>query len=210
MSSVQSALGRLRPVALLQSLRDIAMRRGQQRELDLRQLRRHARSRAEVRPDELAELARRIGLDADLAVIRRAGRHVRHLDATALHVVLPAVIDAAQPAFLIAAEEKIRATMRARRLDQPDAASRITEGEEIFAEHAHPQGRAIGLRQLARQRHRQPVAPEVLAHRRAGAGARQNFVVGRGQHRAKFTSKNSNSGTEPEFVDIVAAHGGGR
>ena len=73
--------------------------------------------------------------------------------------------------------------MGALRLDQPDAALRVAERDQLLAEHLDADRRAIELRELAAQRHRLPVAPEILAHRRTGGGTGQQLVVGRAQHR---------------------------
>src|ERR1700704_5070627 len=96
---IQRAFHRVRPVALLEALRHVTMRRRQHPVFELWNLW-FFLSRAKVCPYELAELACRVGLDGDLAVHRRAGRDVRHLDAHAVDVVLPAVVDAADAAFL--------------------------------------------------------------------------------------------------------------
>src|SRR5262245_561193 len=173
----------MRPVALLQPLRDVALGPRHQRELELRQALGQVLARPEVGPDDLARFACRISLDRDLVVVRGAGRHVRKLDAPAVHVVLPAVIDAAQPALFVAAEEQVRAAVRALGLDQAHAALRIAERDQLLAEQLHADRRAIGLGKLARQRDRLPEAPEILAHQRAGAGAAQQLVVGCAQHR---------------------------
>jgi hypothetical protein len=47
---------------------------------------------------------------------------------------------------------------------------RIPERQQFLAEHVHPKRCAVGLRQLAREGDRQPVAAEILADERAGAG----------------------------------------
>jgi hypothetical protein len=182
---VERAFHRLRPVALLQPLTDVAVRRRQHGDLELRQRLRHALARAEVCPDQLARLARRIGLDGNLAVVRRARRHIRHLDAAAFHVVFPAVVDAPDAALLVPAVEQIGAAVRTRGLDQADAPLRVAECQELLAEDFRPQRRAVGLGQLARERDRKPVATQVFAHRRAGAGARKKLVVGGRKHYAR-------------------------
>ena len=83
-------------------------------------------------------------------MIAGTGWHVRQIDTFAIDVVLPSVRNAADPALLVAPEEKIGAAMRAVRLDQPDSAFRVTEGDQIFPYHPHTNGRAIGFGQVPR------------------------------------------------------------
>ena len=81
---------------------------------------RHRLGRTHIGPDEAAPFARRIGLELHLldeAAVRRLGRHLEHV---AFHVHLPAVVEAAQPAFLVAADRRAKRggagnTRRARR-----------------------------------------------------------------------------------------------
>ena len=80
------------------------------------------------------------------------GRLARQVDAVAVGVEFPAVIDAAQAAFLVAAEEQRRAAMRAIRVDQADTPLRVAEGDQVLAEQAHAHRRAVALRQLRGQR----------------------------------------------------------
>src|SRR6185295_15273504 len=137
---------------------------------------------AQVGPDHLAELARRVGLDGDLAAHAGIGLDIRHVDALALDVVLPAVVHAAQAALLVATEEEVRAAVRAAWLDQADAPVRVAERDQVLSHDLDADRRAVGRGHLARERDRQPVAPEVIAHRRTGAGADQDLVVFGAQH----------------------------
>src|SRR6266705_5867476 len=168
----------MRPIALLQSLRHIAVRRWQNAELQLRDAFGHALLRPEVRPHDLAELAGGIGLDGDRVVIAGTGRYVGQVDALAVHVVLPAVIDAADTAVFVAAEEKVRAAVRAVRLDQPYPAFRVAKGDQVLAHQFDADRRAVGLGNFTRERNRLPEAPEILAHRSAGIRAGEQLVVG--------------------------------
>ncbi len=100
----------------------------------------------------------------------------------AVHVELPAVIDAAQAALLVAREEQGRAAMAAIGVEQSDAARAVAEGDEVLAQEPHADGRAVALRQLARERRGLPIAPEQLARRRAGRDPDQAFVLLGTQH----------------------------
>src|SRR3546814_1256682 len=73
---------------------------------------RHPVGRAEPGPDDLPELAGRVCGDSDPVLVGRVRRHVRQIDRPAAHVELPAVIDAAQPALLVAPVVEVRAAMR--------------------------------------------------------------------------------------------------
>ena len=59
----------------------------------------------------------------------------------------------------------------------PRRPSRIAEGDQPLAEELHANGRAIPLGQLPVEQRGYPVAPEELAHRRAGAGAGQQLFI---------------------------------
>src|SRR4051794_16765363 len=81
----------------------------------------------------------------------------------AIHVVLPAVIYAAQTALFIAPEKERCAAVRAELGQQPWAALGVAKSDQVLPEQADPYGVAIGLGQLARQQGRQPVVAEDLA-----------------------------------------------
>ena len=72
-------------------------------------------------------------------------RLVELIDAVAFDVEFPAVIDAAQPAFLVAPEEQRDAAMRAEFVDQADAAVAVAERDEILAEQSDAHRRAVRL-----------------------------------------------------------------
>ncbi len=64
------------------------------------------------------------------------GRLVGHVDAAAVDVELPAVVDAAQSFFFIAAEEQRRAAVRAVVGDQAELVARGPERDQVLAEEA--------------------------------------------------------------------------
>ena len=72
--------------------------------------------------------------------------------------------------------------MRAVALDQADRAGGRAIRDEVLAEQAHAQRRALGLRQLARQRGRYPVLAQQIPHGRARAHAAEQLVVLAAQH----------------------------
>src|SRR6185312_2039231 len=90
--------------------------------------------RAHIGPDEAAALDAWIGGDLDLALEVLVPGLARQIDAIAFDVEFPAVIDPAQAAFLVAAEEQRRGAMRAALIDEADAALRIAESDELLAE----------------------------------------------------------------------------
>ena len=147
--------------------RMIALVLGQVQHLERRQLGRLL-ALAHVGPDEARALDHLVGLglDAVLEVLRR--RHVRHVEAVAFDVELPAVIDAAQAAFLVAAEEQRGAAVRAAMLHDADPAVGVAEGDELLAEQQEPHRLAVGL-QFRRETGGNPVFAHQVAHRRARA-----------------------------------------
>jgi len=86
------------------------------------------------------------------------------------------VIDAAQPAFLVAPEKERHAAMRTILLDQPDAPLGVAEGDEFLAHQFDAHRRAVRFGDLARQAGGDPIAPHRIAHRRSGAGTGDQVV----------------------------------
>src|SRR5262249_50422461 len=95
-----------------------------------------------------------------------------------------AVIDAAQALLLVAPVEKARAAVRATVADQSDRTGRGTKRDEVLAQQAHPQRRAVARRELARQGRRHPVLAHQVAHRCVGSHATEQLVVFPTQHGA--------------------------
>jgi hypothetical protein len=122
MRGVDGAFHRLHPVAVLPFLRDVAVRGRHQRHLQRRQLR-HVGGRAHIGPDHVAPFPHRIGFDADQVLGVEIGIGGRHVDASALGVEFPAVIDTADAAFLVAAEPEIGAAVRTILIDDADHAA---------------------------------------------------------------------------------------
>src|SRR6185312_7108337 len=83
--------------------------------------RRCFRARPHVDPDETSLLPHLVSFGADLLLEVLRGRHVRHFEAAAFDVELPAVIDAADAILLVAAQEQRSATMRALMIEDADA-----------------------------------------------------------------------------------------
>jgi len=75
--------------------------------------------------------------DRHLRLEERIRRFGGHVDAGAVLVELPTVIDAAQPALFVAAEKHRRAAVRAERIDQTHVTVAIAKCDEVFAEQTH-------------------------------------------------------------------------
>src|SRR4029077_18544359 len=82
-----------------------------------------------------------------------------------VHVELPVVIEAAQPALLVARVDERGAPVRAVFVEHADASFRVAEHDEILAEQPYALGRTVRLRDFLRQAGRDPVAAHDLAHR---------------------------------------------
>ena len=151
---------------------------GHERPLQLGQRWRSAVVGPEVRPDDAAALlasGRRSRVT--LCLKSRLGRLVGHVDAGAVDVELPAVVDAAQPGFFVAPEEQRRAAMRAvvLRAGRPARWCRGRRpGPRRAGGRAPDRNRA---RQLRAQRERLPEPAQQVAHRRARSDSRQQLVV---------------------------------
>ena len=176
MGGVEPAFEPLQVIARLIGFRDRAMRFRHARPFVIGRGR-HCGFRAEIGPDDAAALDRRIGFDRDARFHRACCRLRRQVDAFAVGVEFPAVIDAAEAAFLVAAKEQRRAAMRAIRVDQTDSSLRVAESDQVLAEQPHAHRRAVFLGQFGGQRRRLPIAAEQLASRRAGTHPDEALLI---------------------------------
>ncbi len=176
MAGIDAAFHRLQPVAFLDALRHEALRVRHQREFPFRQGR-PALRRPEMGPQHAATLDQRIGLELDPFGEAALHRLRRHLHALAVDVELPAVIGAAQPAFLVAAEPQRRPAMGTEFVDQPEPPAAVAERDQPFRKHLDPHRRTVVLRQLGGEQHRRPVAAEQCAHRGSRPGLGDEFVL---------------------------------
>jgi hypothetical protein len=103
------------------------------------------------------------------------GRQIWHVEAIAGGVELPAVIDAAQSALLVASEKQRGAAMRTTVIENADPPRAVAKGDQFLTEQHQPQRIAI-RRQLQRKTGGQPVLPHQITHWRAGPDAGQQFV----------------------------------
>eukprot|EP01136_Pigoraptor_vietnamica_P039176 Opistho-1_new@109511 len=168
---------RLQPVAWQLRNHDLAKAIGPVERLPVGQLGR--RRRSHIGPQQPGMGAYRIGVDLDLVLIpglRDDGILERHFDTLAALVIGPAMIVAAQPAFLDKAVRQIGAAVRALTLDQPEPVAEVAIEHQIFAEEADRLD-PLGI-EFAGPRHGKPVAPQHVAHLGAGADPGQQYILG--------------------------------
>ena len=180
---VDAAFQRLLVIAFHQALRGVEVLCRQAHEFHLRQ-RRDALLRAQVGPDDASGFVDRVCLGANVRIAphRAAGRFTRHVQQLAGDAELPAVVHAAQPAFLVAPEEQLGQAVRAMRVQQADLPAGVPEGDEVLAHQPNPHRRAIRRRQLLAQKRGLPELPEQATHGSAGADAGEDLIVCRIQH----------------------------
>src|SRR6185437_6781662 len=135
---------------------------------------------AEISEDHAAAHRDRIGFVLDRTAEILARRFGRLLQALAVHVVEPAVIDAAQPAILDPAVAQIGAAMRTMQVEQADAVFFVFEQHEFLMQRLHFERRVF--RDVGEHRDRLPIAAEQLAERRIRSGARHQLVLLFRQH----------------------------
>ena len=168
-------LGDLRPIRLHLDLEDAhprVRRRREGRRLEFR----HGLGRPHVGPHEAAGLARRIGLVLDLGREAAFRRLRRHLDHVAFDVELPAVIEAAQPAFLVAADHQRGAPVRAILVEHAEAAVGVAKHDQVLAQQPDRDRRSVGLGHLLRHAGWNPVPAHELAHGGVAFHAAQEVV----------------------------------
>src|SRR5579864_7530247 len=122
MRGIEIALDRLQPIAapLHEAQLHAALR--SEEAFEMRQIPRRAVAVAHIDPDHAVMLFRQIGLGFDLVEKLLAGGDVELVDAIAVDVVFPAVIDAANAVLFVAAIEERSAAMRAALIHDADAA----------------------------------------------------------------------------------------
>ena len=73
-----------------------------------------------------------------------------NIDALAIHIEFPAVIDAAQSTLLVAPEIQLGAPMRAVRIEHADAVVAVSERHQVFPQEANTNRGTVGARQFTR------------------------------------------------------------
>ena len=175
MRGIDAAFERLQIVAALPELRHEALSLGHQGPLEIGKSGWRA-GRPHVGPDHAAALGARVGRQGDLVRKRGLRPLVGHVDAAAVHAVLPAVIDAAQAALLVAGEIERRAPVGAELAAHRGAPARVAIGDQVLTEDPHALGPAAG-RELGGLHDGDPVLAHQLAHERSGPDARQLGVL---------------------------------
>jgi hypothetical protein len=181
---IDPALERLQPVAFLPGARHHALLGPEARPFEAGRRRRLAAP--EIGPHDAAVLDRRIGDGAHLALELAARRLGRHVDAAAGHVELPAMVDAAQTAFLVSPEEERHPAVRAVFLEHAHPAVRVAERDEPLAEQPDAHRRAVA-RDLLRKQRRRPILSHHPAERRTRSDPGHQFVVFARKHAASPT-----------------------
>ena len=92
------------------------------------------------------------------------------------------MVEAAQPAFLVAPEGKRGSPVQAILTEHAEPALRIAEDDQVFAEKPRAHRRAVALGHFLGHAQRQPVAPHDAAHRRIAFDAAEKLVLFHAQH----------------------------
>ena len=181
MGGVDGAFQNLRPVAIHDHLGNGDA--GVRSRLEHRRIEGgHLVGGAHVDPDETSGLMGGIGLLLHLFLEGALAGLGGHVDRIAVHIELPAVIEAAQPAFLVAAKGQRGLAVGAEFVEHAHAPIGIAEGHEILAQQPDLDGIAIGLGDLLGQTGREPVPTHDPAHGRVAGDAGQDGVFLFGQH----------------------------
>src|SRR5215471_17757705 len=147
MARVYPAFHRLEIVRLLEALGNISMGFRYPRPLQFRQLG-NTLSWPHVSPDDSAILARRVRGRADSVMEGIFRWLVGHVDASAVDIKFPAVIDASKTTLFVATPEEARPPVSTELIQQTGPAGRVTKGDQIFTEQANPHRPAIGRRKF--------------------------------------------------------------
>ena len=178
---VDAAFQGLQPVAFLDVFGDMAVgfRHGGPLEFGRG---RHMFRRAHIGPDDAAEFQGGVGGGGHFGGEVAVGGLVHHIYALAVDVEFPAVIDAAESAFLVAAQPEGGQAVGAEFLQEADASLGVAESDQLLAQQLEAHGVAVRFRQFPGQQGGHPVAAHQVAHSGAGADAGQGDVVGLRNH----------------------------
>ena len=178
---VDAAFQRLQPVALLDVLGYVAVGVRHGGPLELRR-RRRMLLRPHVSPDDAAQLHGGVGGGGHLGREVAVGGFVHHVGALAVDVEFPAVIHAAQAAFLVASQPQRRQPVGTQFFQQADASVGVAESDQLLAQELDADRLAVGLGQLPREQGGHPVAAHQLAHGSPGADLGQRNVISLRNH----------------------------
>ncbi|MPM35918.1 hypothetical protein SDC9_82512 [bioreactor metagenome] len=135
-------------------------------------------------PDQSTPFVDLVGLVLDL-LCHMAGRRLRdHLHHGAFHVHLPAVIKAAQSAFLVASVDQGYTAMRAVLIHHTHATLGVAKHYQILAQYARAHRVAVRLTDFFAQTHGDPVLSHHAAHGGIAFHAAKQVVFFKGQHRS--------------------------
>ena len=143
--------------------------------------------RSHVGPHKPAGLAGGVGADTDLAGEVAVLRLRHHIYALAIHVILPAMVGAAEALFLVAAVEEAGVAVRAELLQYAHLAAGGAKSHHLLAVDLGLHGRAVRLGQLLREQHRRPEPPAELPHGRPFTRLTHQLVLFPGQHGEWFS-----------------------
>src|SRR5215468_12721164 len=109
-------------------------------------------------------------------------RFRRRLEHVSIHIILPTVVNAAQPALFVAPEIQRCPAVGAVLGKQADASLSVSKSYQFLAQHAHPSGRAVTLGDFFGQERWNPVAPDKLAHGHSPVSLGKKLVIFYRQH----------------------------
>jgi hypothetical protein len=92
------------------------------------------------------------------------------------------VIQAAESAFLVAAESERGATVRASLVERAEPAAAVAEQHQVLAQQPHPERGAVRFRHFLGKATGDPIAAHHLDHRRRTLDAAQQVVVFHRKH----------------------------
>src|SRR5439155_6675797 len=138
--------------------------------------------RSHLGPHHAAPLLGRLGVVLDLVGHAAGGRLGRHLEHVALDVHLPAVIQAAQAALLIAAEHQRSTAVRTVLVHHTDTPIAVAKDHEVFAKGTRLDRRAARLGDLPYQAYGRPIPSHELPHGGFTLHQTQQFVFFLGHH----------------------------
>ena len=144
MRRVDVAFQRLQPVAFPLPGPEIGLVGRAQHRLQRRQWRRYL-AFAHIDVDQSAALGHLVSLRFDLVPKVLVWRQIGHIETIAGDVVFPAVIDAAQAAFLVAPKEQRSAAVRATVIEHADPSEAVAKGDQSLAQQHQAQRVAVGF-----------------------------------------------------------------
>src|ERR1700722_13457759 len=175
MTRINTTFDGLQVIRFLQAFGNVTVTLRNPRPLELGQLGLVLR-RPHISPYQASVFARGVSRDPYLVFESVLLRLVGHVDAGAIHVEFPSVVNASQAALFIAAPEKARSPVGTELINQSHMPVRGPEGNQVFSQEPHPDRGTVWSWHLRGQQRGYPKPAEVFSCGSSRIGLSESFI----------------------------------